>query len=318
MDNLSFLVTGGAGFIGSHIAEYLLLNGAKYVRIVDNLSTGSIRNISHLLDKYNNLEFIYGDLVNPITCTNVVKDMDIICHQAALGSIPRSINDPLATHNSNVNGFMNLLVAAKDSGIKRFVYASSSSVYGDIDMHPKIEQHIGTHLSPYAVSKYMCELYGNLFGKLYDMECIGLRYFNVFGPRQSANNSYAAVIPTFINNLLNDRQSTINGDGGYTRDFTYVANVVDANMKAMLTNNNCGIFNIGCGSTTSINKLYQTLQEITDKQIPAIYNPPRRGDIAHSLADITKAQTLLQYTPRYDLLDGLKYTVDYYKNNMIV
>lgn len=313
----NFLVTGGAGFIGSHIVEYLVKNNAKFVRIVDNLSTGTLNNIQALLDSYNNVEFVYGDITDIYVCLKVLKDIDIVCHQAAIGSIPRSINNPLNTHNSNINGFMNIISVAKDYGIKRIVYASSSSVYGDNDILPKREDIIGKQISPYAVTKYVNELYGNIFTKLYNMELIGLRYFNVYGPRQTINGPYAAVIPKFMHNLIHNQTSYIYGDGTNSRDFTFVSNVVQANILAMLTNNSDTygqIFNIGCGNNTSIIDLYNKIKIILNKNIDAIFLEKRNGDISHSLADISKAKQLLNYSPNISLDEGLEITIKYLKD----
>ena len=248
--NKNILITGGAGFIGSNIVETLLKQNCKFIRILDNLSTGYKKNIDFLLQKYDNIEFLYGDITNLEICRKAMKNIDIICHQAALGSVPRSIIDPLKSHQTNVNGFFNILLAAKENNIKRIVYASSSSVYGDNQILPKIEHNTGNVLSPYAATKSIDEIYANVFTKCYDMECIGMRYFNVFGPRQDPTGSYAAVIPKFINLMKNNISPTINGDGKFSRDFTYIDNVVQANILAMTTTNKeCygQVFNIGAG-----------------------------------------------------------------------
>lgn len=315
MENLKILVTGGAGFIGSHIVEYLLERNAKYIRIVDNLATGNMDNIKHLLEKYKNLEFMHGDLSNYNICITAIKDIDIICHQAALGSIPRSIVDPLSTHRANVDGFINLLHAAKEAGIKRIVYASSSSVYGDDESILKKEDKIGKQLSLYAMSKYINELYAYNFTKMYGMECIGLRYFNVFGPRQNPNGPYAAVIPKFIKMIKNGDVPIINGDGKQSRDFTYVGNIVIANICALTTQNTeCfgEIFNIGTGGNVTILELYHTICELLDKNTENSpnFDLPRKGDMLHSMADISKAKKLLGYDPKYSFLEGLRFTVN--------
>jgi UDP-N-acetylglucosamine 4-epimerase len=309
MNNKSILVTGGAGFIGSNIVEYLLSNGVRHVRILDNLSTGKKTNIDFLLEKYSNLEFMYGDISNLETCRNAVKEIDIICHQAALGSVPRSVNDPLLSHISNVNGFLNILIAGKEVGIKRIVYASSSSVYGDNQTLPKVENNTGNVLSPYAATKAIDEIYGQVFTKCYQMECIGLRYFNIFGPRQDPNGVYAAVIPKFIQLIKNDTQPKINGDGTYSRDFTYVSNAVFANILGMFTTNTDTFgqaFNIGCGGQYSLNELVMAINGALQKNIKPIYGPLRPGDIPHSNADISKAENMLGYKVLVNFEEGIK------------
>lgn len=314
--NASILVTGGAGFIGSHIVEFLLKNGAKYVRILDNLSTGSLSNIQHLLENYKNVEFVLGDITDLQVCRNACKDMTQVCHQAALGSVPRSINDPYTSHNVNVNGFLNIIIAMKDAGIKRIVYASSSSIYGDNQNTIKIEKEIGEPLSPYAVTKYVDELYGKVFTKVYGMECIGLRYFNVFGPRQNPNGAYAAVIPKFINMVLNNESPIINGDGTYVRDFTYIDNVVNANYLALTTQNkDCygEIFNVGTGNNISINELFNKISQILNKtEITPIYGPKRIGDIPYSNASVKKISQYLGYNTKVQFNEGLEKTIEYF------
>jgi UDP-N-acetylglucosamine 4-epimerase len=315
METKSILVTGGAGFIGSNIVEYLLNLGVKYVRIIDNLSTGKKSNIELMLKKYSNLEFMYGDISNLESCRNAVKDIDIICHQAALGSVPRSVSDPLSSHISNVNGFLNILIAAKETGIKRIVYASSSSVYGDNLTLPKVEENTGNVLSPYAATKAIDEIYGNVFTKCYGMECIGLRYFNIFGPRQDPNGAYAAVIPKFIQLMNQNKIPTINGDGSYSRDFTYVTNAVEANVLAMFTTNSEAFgdaFNIGCGDQYSLNELVELINFGLNKNIISTYGELRPGDIPHSNADISKANKILNYKPKIKFNEGIKKTLEYF------
>jgi len=309
MNSKSILVTGGAGFIGSNIVEYLLSQEVKFVRVLDNLSTGKKSNIEFLLLKYPNLEFMYGDIANLETCRNAVKGIDIICHQAALGSVPRSVNDPLSSHISNVNGFLNILIVAKEVGIKRVVYASSSSVYGDNPTLPKVEENTGNVLSPYAATKAIDEIYAGVFTRCYGMECIGLRYFNIFGPRQDPNGAYAAVIPKFIQLMKNNIQPQINGDGTYSRDFTFVSNAVQANLLAMLTENSNTFgeaFNIGCGGQFSLNELIQAINVGLGTNITPVYGELRPGDIPHSNANISKAETMLGYNVLVKFEDGIK------------
>lgn len=300
------LITGGAGFIGSHIADYLVENFK--IRVLDNLSTGSMENIKHLTDN-SNFEFMYGDISNIETCRKACKGVTMICHQGALGSVPRSIEDPLASHLSNVNGFLNILISAKENGIKRIVYASSSSVYGDSQFLPKIENIIGKPLSPYAVTKYVNELYGTVFNNLYNLEIIGLRYFNVFGKRQNPHGPYSAVIPKFIDLLKLGKTPEIYGDGNYSRDFTYISNIVDANVKALFTDNcNCfgEVFNIGAGGRITINEMYDCIAKHLNTDIKPKYSKGRKGDVAHSNANISKAKDLLGYVPMVNFSDGIK------------
>ena len=308
LKNKNVLVTGGCGFIGSNIVEYLLDNNVKYVRILDNLSTGNKNNISHLLTKYTNIDFIYGDIADLEICRKAVNNIDIICHQAALGSVPRSINDPLHSHISNVNGFLNILISAKENSIKRIVYASSSSVYGDNPILPKVEANVGNVLSPYAATKKIDEIYAGVFTHCYGMEVVGLRYFNIFGPRQDPNGMYAAVIPKFIDIMKNNNRPTINGDGENSRDFTYVNNAVSANILAMTTQDKASygdVFNIGCGGQYSLNRLVEVMNEAMRTHIKPIYGKNRAGDIPHSNADISKAKKILGYKVLVKFEEGI-------------
>lgn len=315
MEGKRLLITGGAGFIGSNIVEYLLTNNKiKSIRVLDNLSTGNINNIIHLINKYQTLEFMYGDVSDLETCRKAMIGIDLICHQAALGSVPRSVNDPLSSHISNVNGFLNILIAAKEQNIKRIVYASSSSVYGDDTRLPKQEENTGKVLSPYAATKLIDEVYANVFTKCYEMECIGLRYFNVFGPRQDPNGAYAAVIPKFIQLMKDGKTPQINGDGSFSRDFTYIDNVIEANYLALTTNNKESFgqaFNIGTGEQTTILELFNIISKTLNVSIEPIFCAVRNGDIPHSNADISKAQTVLKYDPKISFSKGLLKTINY-------
>lgn len=312
------LVTGGAGFVGSNIVETLLQNNqVKYIRILDNLATGKMENIQFLLDKYGakKIEFMYGDIANFEVCRKAVKDMDLICHQAALGSVPRSVKEPLPSHITNVNGFLHILVAANEVGIKRVVYASSSSVYGDHPVLPKVEENTGNVLSPYAATKAIDEIYASVFSRCYNMECIGLRYFNIFGPRQDPNGAYAAVIPKFIKLMREGKQPTINGDGTYSRDFTHVKNAIQANILALSTQNHeCfgQAFNIGAGGQTTIKDLVKAINLGLNTDIEPILGPNRPGDIPHSNADISKANRMLGYNPQITFEDGIKNLIEFY------
>lgn len=310
ISQLSFLVTGGAGFIGANLVEYLLKYGAKKVRVLDNLSTGSKQNITEFMD-HPSFEFIEGDIRDLETCRAAMKDIDYVSHQAALGSVPRSINDPVTSNEVNVSGFLNMLVAQnKTSGVKRMVYAASSSTYGDSKELPKVEEKIGKPISPYAVTKLVNELYADVFYKTYGTETIGLRYFNVFGPKQSPMGAYAAVIPLFMQALKDDVPPTINGDGEQTRDFTYVENAVEANIRAFFAPTDAlnEVFNVAYGDRISLNTLWMEMKTISGKSVEAIYGPPRKGDVRDSLANIDKAKRLLGYEPKFSVSDGLLLT----------
>lgn len=314
----SFLITGGAGFIGSHVAEYLLQYGARKVRVLDNMATGSPQNID-LLAKYSQFEFIEGDIRSKADCMSACDGIDFVSHQAALGSVPRSVKDPSTTNEVNISGFVNILDACRLQGIKRVVYASSSSVYGDSAGLPKVEDRIGRPLSPYALTKFTNEMYADVFGRVYGLELIGLRYFNVFGPRQSPNGPYAAVIPLFIKGLLAHEPVFINGDGNQSRDFTYVDNAVQANIKAIFVNNTNSInqvYNVAVGQRFTLLEMYRLLSEIIGTNLPPLHRAPREGDIPHSLADISKAQTLLGYQPFCFFEEGLRQTVAYFQSNL--
>ncbi|MGV6845148.1 MAG: SDR family oxidoreductase [Lutibacter sp.] len=317
------LVTGGAGFIGSNLCEYLINNGNKVV-CLDNFSTGKSTNIEHLLS-HKKFKLIVGDIRNYTDCLKACEQVDYVLHEAALGSVPRSINDPITTNNVNITGFLNMIMAAKESGVKRFIYAASSSTYGDSKSLPKIESKIGNPLSPYAVTKYVNELYANVVSKLYNIETIGLRYFNVFGRKQDPNGAYAAVIPKFVMQFMNHESPVINGDGSFSRDFTYIDNVIQMNVLAMKTTNKKAInqiFNVAFGERTTLTELANNIknelvkfdEKISDIKIK--YGSERIGDIPHSLASIEKAQALLNYNPVYDIKQGLKEATNWYWNNL--
>jgi UDP-N-acetylglucosamine 4-epimerase len=311
---MNVLITGGAGFIGSHIIEELLLNkNIKHIRVLDNLSTGFKSNIEQFIENPA-FEFIKGDISDFGICEVAMKDIDIVCHQAALGSVPRSIKTPMVTFQNNINGFINILESARLSGIKKLVYASSSSVYGDANYHPKVEDKIGKVLSPYAASKHTNEIIAEAYAKNYEMDIAGFRYFNVFGPRQDPNGPYAAVIPLFIKHALQGTNPTINGDGSITRDYTYVENVVKANLNAMFGNGFIGhhVFNIACGKTTTLLELWNKIKTLTSSTSEAILGPERKGDILHSLADVSKAGSMIDYTDLIHLDEGLSKTISSY------
>lgn len=309
-----FAVTGGAGFIGSHIVDYLMQHNAAEVRVVDNLSEGSKSNIEHWLN-HPNFKFFEGDICDEELMMNAFKGVSFISHQAALGSVPRSIQTPLATNHANVTGFLTMLNCARLNGVKRVVYASSSSVYGDHQTLPKVEAQIGNPLSPYAVSKRVNELYADVFGRTYAMEIMGLRYFNIFGPRQKPDGPYAAVIPLFITAIMNNEPAFFNGDGGQTRDFTYVENAVQANIKSLFASNKdaCGqVYNVAVGERMSVLEMYEVLRDFAGKGVDAIHREPREGDIRDSLADISKGIKYLGYSPNVKMKEGLQKTLDWF------
>jgi UDP-N-acetylglucosamine/UDP-N-acetylgalactosamine 4-epimerase len=309
----TFLVTGGAGFIGSHLVEYLLKKGAGQVKVLDNCSTGSLENLIEFKEN-SAFTMIEGDIRDLETCKSAMKGVEYVLHQAALGSVPRSINDPIRTNEVNVTGFLNVLVAARDVGVKRMIYAASSSTYGDNPDLPKIEEKIGSPLSPYACSKYINELYADVFSKTYGFHTFGLRYFNVFGPRQNPNGPYAAVIPLFIQAALEKKPASINGDGETSRDFTFVENVVQANIKALFAPiKKHEVVNVACGGMTSLNDLWKMISFNLDVDLSPVYAPARTGDIKHSLASIEKASRLFGYHPSIEMKDGLDQTIEWEK-----
>lgn len=312
----TFLVTGGAGFIGSNLIEYLLRFNAGRVIALDNLSNGYIENIKNFMN-FPNFEFIEGDIRNFDLCKELVKNVDYVSHQAALGSVPRSINDPITSNDVNISGFLNILTAAKDSkSIKKLVYAASSSSYGDSPILPKIEGNEGNPLSPYAVTKLVNELYADVFSRVYNFHSIGLRYFNIFGPKQNPDNPYAAVIPIFCKNFLEGSSPTVNGDGENSRDFTFVENAVQANIKALLIGNinKHSVFNVACGDEISINQVLNILGLISGGSQNIIYMDERKGDVKHSKANIEKIKLFLGYEPTIKFENGLKIVFDWYKN----
>lgn len=312
LKNKSYLVTGGAGFIGSNLVAYLLQQGAKEVRVLDNLATGSKNNISEF-EADARFKFILGDITNYEDCLAACQNMDGVFHNAALGSVSRSLEDPIATNHANVNGFVTLLNAAKNQGVKKVIYASSSSVYGDDASTEKQEHITGNLLSPYAVSKKTNELYAAVFTKSYNLPIIGLRYFNVFGPKQNPNGQYAAVIPIFISQLLKNNAPSIFGDGTTSRDFTYIDNVVYANVLAMTSEIASGVYNVAYGASTSLNTLYKIIQQKVNASAEAQYKPERKGDIKNSLANITCVKNDLGYKPLISIEQGLEFTIDWYK-----
>lgn len=325
MKSEKILITGGAGFIGSNLCEHFLEEG-YLVRCLDNFSTGKWQNVIPIIEKYKeSFEMMVGDIRDLDTCRKATEGITYVLHEAALGSVPRSIKDPITSNAVNVGGFLNMLVASKENGIKRFVFAASSSTYGDSPILPKKEEVIGKPLSPYAITKYVDELYADVFSKIYGIEYIGLRYFNVFGRRQDPHGAYAAVIPLFVKALKNYTSPTINGDGSYSRDFTYIDNVVLMNELAIKTTNPASvnqIYNTACGDRTDLNQLFSYLREFLGAkdskilEIEANYGPVRGGDIPHSLASIEKAATLLGYKPVAQVKEGLRRAVDWYWENL--
>ncbi|WP_430937144.1 SDR family oxidoreductase [Saccharicrinis sp. 156] len=323
LENKNVLVTGGAGFIGSNLIERLLKQNNNVV-CLDNFATGKRANIEPFLID-SSFKLVEGDIRNREDCDTAVAGCDVVLHQAALGSVPRSINDPKTSNDVNISGFVNVILAARDAGIRRVVYAASSSTYGDSESLPKVEDVIGRPLSPYAVTKFVNELYADVFAKLYDLELVGLRYFNVFGKRQDPDGAYAAVIPKFVKSLINHESPTINGDGSFSRDFTFIDNVVQANQLAATVNNSKAVntvYNVAFGERTSLNELLDYLKEYLSpydasiKDVKINYGPERVGDVPHSLASIEKARELLGYQPEYSVKEGLKKAIDWYWNNL--
>jgi UDP-N-acetylglucosamine 4-epimerase len=317
------LITGGAGFIGSNLCDFFI-NKGHHVVCLDNFATGFLHNLSGVIDNPN-FTLIEGDIRNFDTCKEAVKGIDYVLHQAALGSVPRSINDPITTNEVNVSGFLNMLTAARDAKVKRFIYAASSSTYGDSKGLPKIEDVIGKPLSPYAITKYVNELYAEIFSRSYGIETIGLRYFNVFGRKQNPNGAYAAVIPLFVKQLMNYESPIINGKGEYSRDFTYIDNVIQMNELAITTQNPEAIntvYNTAFGDRTTLTQLVKLLKDnlaVFDPKIAnveVIYGPPRAGDIPHSLASVEKAKNKLGYNPQFSIEDGIKEAVSWYFKNL--
>ena len=319
------LVTGGAGFIGSNLCEALLKQG-HFVRCLDNFATGKITNLLSLIEQYpSSFQLIVGDIRKLEDCQKAVEGMEYVLHEAALGSVPRSINDPITTNRVNIDGFLNMLVASRDAGVKRFIFAASSSTYGDSSTLPKVEDVIGKPLSPYAITKYVDELYADVFARTYGMEYIGLRYFNVFGRRQDPHGAYAAVIPLFVKKFMAYESPVINGDGEYSRDFTYIDNVIQMNMLSLSTENQAAvnqIYNTAYGEQTTLNQLIGYLKEYLGefdsaiKDLRILHGPNRAGDIPHSLANIDKACKLLGYDPKYNMKEGLKEAVKWYWKNL--
>ena len=314
----SFLITGGAGFIGSNLVKFLISNGAKKVIVLDNLSTGFFKNISHFAN-YNNFKFIEGDITNPKICELAVENVDFVLHQAALGSVPRSFEDPLATNNNNVVGFLNIISASKKSKVKKIVFASSSAVYGDSEELPKVESKTGNLLSPYAISKNTKEIYARVLSEYYSLPMIGLRYFNVFGPNQDPNGPYAAVIPRWIYSILNNKTLKLNGDGSTSRDFTYVDNIVLANVLSCVKtlDKDFNVFNVGCGAQTTLKELLNILIKNINVDFNNIeYKNFRKGDVKHSNASIDLIKKQLNYDPIINFNDGILETVKFFKKTL--
>ena len=323
LSNKTILVTGGAGFIGSNLCEALLIKGNKVV-CLDNFATGKRENIEEFLEDPN-FVLIEGDIRKLEDCLKASQGVDYVLHQAALGSVPRSIKDPIKSNDVNVSGFLNMLVAARDNGVKRFVFAASSSTYGDSESMPKVEDIIGKPLSPYAITKYVNELYADIFSKTYGLETIGLRYFNVFGRKQNPNGAYAAVIPKFVSQLMRGESPVINGDGNYSRDFTYIDNVIQANLLSLVTTDEKAIntvYNVAYGDRNTLNDLMGYLKEYLSEfdskilNVDVIYGPNRAGDIPHSHASVAKAKENLNYNPQFTLQQGLKEAVKWYWKNL--
>ena len=323
LNNKNILVTGGAGFIGSNLCEELINLGAN-VTCLDNFSTGFRENLDAIKD-HPNFKLIEGDIRNLEDCKVACENQDFVLHEAALGSVPRSINDPITSNDVNVGGFLNMLVAARDANVKRFVYAASSSTYGDSESLPKVEDVIGKPLSPYAITKYVNELYADVFKRTYDFDTIGLRYFNVFGRKQNPNGAYAAVIPKFVMQLMNHESPVINGGGEYSRDFTYIDNVILMNLLALTSDNSASVnqvYNTAFGERTTLNDLVSNLKEYLSDfdpkiaDVEVIYGDYRKGDVPHSLASIDKAKKLLEYQPKHSMKEGLKEAVKWYWNNL--
>lgn len=323
LNNKNILVTGGAGFIGSNLCEELISLGAN-VTCLDNFSTGFRENLDAIKDRPN-FKLIEGDIRNLEDCKVACENQDFVLHEAALGSVPRSINDPITSNDVNVGGFLNMLVAARDANVKRFVYAASSSTYGDSESLPKVEDVIGKPLSPYAITKYVNELYADVFKRTYDFDTIGLRYFNVFGRKQNPNGAYAAVIPKFVMQLMNHESPVINGGGEYSRDFTYIDNVILMNLLALTSDNSASVnqvYNTAFGERTTLNDLVSNLKEYLSDfdpkiaDVEVIYGDYRKGDVPHSLASIDKAKNLLEYQPKHSMKEGLKEAVKWYWNNL--